>query len=112
MQLSGACHDATAPFARTKGRLAESSGLISLLPSRVFPHFSQASQPREYLFGHLSPPYVLEELKVLADLVQAERERRRRRWRGAADPGSGTEADEEAAAGAGDGPPLRGVKGE
>ncbi|GAA6026490.1 hypothetical protein JCM8202_005838 [Rhodotorula sphaerocarpa] len=69
-----------------------------------------ASQPREYLFGHLSPPYVLEELKVLADLVQAERERRRRRRRGAADPGSGTEADEEAAAGAGDGPPLRGVK--
>ncbi|GAA6013049.1 hypothetical protein JCM11491_000952 [Sporobolomyces phaffii] len=35
-----------------------------------------ASQPADKLFGHLSPPFVMEELQVLAQCVQAERERR------------------------------------
>ncbi|GAA5961834.1 hypothetical protein JCM3765_004089 [Sporobolomyces pararoseus] len=35
-----------------------------------------SSQPKDKLFGHLSPPFVIEELEVLAHLVQEERERR------------------------------------
>ncbi|GAA5913929.1 3',5'-cyclic-nucleotide phosphodiesterase PDE1 [Sporobolomyces salmoneus] len=35
-----------------------------------------SSQPQDKLFGHLSPPFVLEELQVLSGLVQEERQRR------------------------------------
>ncbi|GAA5929667.1 3',5'-cyclic-nucleotide phosphodiesterase PDE1 [Sporobolomyces koalae] len=35
-----------------------------------------SSQPEDKLFGHLSPPFVLEELKVLAQCVVAERAKR------------------------------------
>ncbi|GAA6063270.1 hypothetical protein JCM10212_004285 [Sporobolomyces blumeae] len=35
-----------------------------------------ASQPQDKLFGHLSPPFVLEEMRVLAGLVDEERKRR------------------------------------
>lgn len=30
----------------------------------------QSSQPRELLFGHLSPPFLMDELDVLADEVR------------------------------------------
>ncbi|GAA5829490.1 hypothetical protein JCM3766R1_001122 [Sporobolomyces carnicolor] len=36
-----------------------------------------SSQPKDKLFGHLSPPFVLEELQVLSEYVQEERERRK-----------------------------------
>ena len=61
---------------------------------------TQSSQPRELLFGHLSPPFLMDELDVLVDEVRKQEEAAAATRLSAQEPGEGSEV-----------PPLAGVTG-